>query len=99
MNDKRDFFLRGRIGCMDELIQQAGTVDRELVRQSVQMLKEKFTAYGESIKLPADSTIEDVALAIIRATQLTAVDGHCRKCECDDCKRFYYEIDRFSGKQ
>jgi len=21
-------------------------------------------------------------------------DGHCRKCECDDCSRFYREIDR-----
>jgi hypothetical protein len=23
-----------------------------------------------------------------------AADGHCRKCLCDDCARFYREIDR-----
>lgn len=30
----------------------------------------------------------------IQRLQARLVDGHCRKCACDDCARFYREIDR-----
>lgn len=30
----------------------------------------------------------------IERLQRASVDGHCRQCTCDDCSRFYREIDR-----
>ena len=37
----------------------------------------------------------DCAVERIADLQRAPVDGHCRKCTCDDCTRFYYELDRF----